>query len=335
MPPPRILLVRFGSIGDVLLTTPLLRAIRARHPEAHIAYLTKRVHVPLVGDNPRLDEVIALEPRAPLREVADRVRAGGFTHRLDLHGNLRSRALRLLTPGGWTGYPKHRVARTVLIRTKRDRYRDRRPVPERYFDAARQLDVAPDGGAPELYLSEEAVARADAWLTGAGIGGHRPFVALAPGAAHATKRWPADRWQALAAALIERGSDVVLVGGPGDREVADAIAAATAGSASAAGRTSLQETGAIIRRATTAVSGDTGVMHMATAVGTAVVALFGPTVRQFGFFPYAERARVVELPLGCRPCHAMGGPVCPLGHHLCLRGIAPEPVMDAVLEIAR
>ena len=182
-------------------------------------------------------------------------------------------------------------------------------------------------------MPSAALARADAWLTGAGIGGHRPFVALAPGAAHATKRWPADRWQALAAALIERGSDVVLVGGPGDREVADAVAAATAGAASAAGRTSLQETGAIIRRATTAVSGDTGVMHMATAVGTAVVALFGPTVRQFGFFPYAERARVVELPLGCRPCHAMGGPVCPLGHHLCLRGIAPESVMEAVMEI--
>jgi heptosyltransferase-2 len=334
VPPPRILLVRFGSIGDVLLTTPLLRAIRARHPAAHIAYLTKRVHVPLVEANPRLDEVIVLEPRRPLGQLAEAVRAGGFTHRLDLHGNLRSRALRTLVPGRWTGYPKHRVARTLLIRTKRDMYRDRRPVAERYFDAARRLDVAPDGAAPEMFLSEGAAAAADAWLAAAGIAGGRPIVALAPGAAHATKRWPADRWQALAAALAERGSDVVLVGGPGDREVADAIAAATAGAASAAGRTSLQETGAIIRRATALVSGDTGVMHMATAVGTAVVALFGPTVRQFGFFPYAERARVVELPLGCRPCHAMGGPACPLGHHLCLRGIAPESVMEAVMEMA-
>jgi heptosyltransferase-2 len=74
-------------------------------------------------------------------------------------------------------------------------------------------------------------------------------------------------------------------------------------------------------------------MHMATGVGTAVVALFGPTVRQFGFFPYSARARVLELQLGCRPCHAMGGPVCPLGHHLCLRGIPPEAVVDAVTEV--
>jgi heptosyltransferase-2 len=335
VPPPRILLVRFGSIGDVLLTTPLLRAIRTRHPAAHIAYLTKAAHVPLVGDNPRVDEVIALEAGEPVRRVAARVRAGGFDHRLDLHGNLRTRALRTLAPGRWTGYPKHRIARTVLIRSKRDIYRDRRPVAERYFDAARRLDVTPDGGPPEFALSDGAIASAAGWLAGAGVGRQRPFVALAPGAAHATKRWPADRWRALATGLAERGYDLAVVGGPGDRELADAIAAAIAGAASAAGRTGLQETGAIIRRAAALVSGDTGVMHMATGVGTPVVALFGPTVGQFGFLPYAATARVIELPLGCRPCHAMGGPVCPLGHHLCLRSIAPEPVMEAVMEIAQ
>jgi lipopolysaccharide heptosyltransferase II len=334
VPPPRILLVRFGSIGDVLLTTPLLRALREQHRDAFIAYLTKSVHVPLVADNPRLDEVIALAPGDSIRSVAERIRSAGFDHRLDLHGSIRTRALRALVPGGWTGYPKHRVARTVLIRSKRDVYRDRRPVAERYFDAARGLGVEPDGRPPEFFLADTAVAAADSWLLSAGLSSDRPLVALAPGAAHATKRWPADRWQALARLLGERGFGVALVGGPGDREAADAIAAASAGAASAAGRTTLQETGAIIRRAAALVSGDTGVMHMATGVGTAVVALFGPTVRQFGFVPYSERSRIVELPLGCRPCHAMGGPVCPLGHHLCLRGIAPEPVLDAVMEIA-
>ena len=333
MSPPRILLVRFGSIGDVLLTTPLLRAIRERHPEAFIAYLTKSVHLPLVADNPRLNEVIAFEPGMSIATVAERVRAAGFDHRLDLHGNLRTRALRALVPGRWTGYPKHRVARTVLIRTKRDIYRDRRHVAERYFDAAGGLDVRPDGRPPEFFPSAASVAAAEAWLAGAGLG-DQPFVALAPGAAHATKRWPEDRWQALARGLSERGFGVAVVGGPGDRDVADSIASATAGAASAAGRTTLQETGAVIRRAAALVSGDTGVMHMATAVGTGVVALFGPTVRQFGFFPYSDDARVVELPLGCRPCSAMGGPVCPLGHHRCLRDIAPQPVMEAVMEIA-
>src|ERR671939_277511 len=76
--------------------------------------------------------------------------------------------------------------------------------------------------------------------------------------------------------------------------------------------------GALLRRARALVSGDTGVMHMATGVGTPVVALFGPTVRAFGFFPYGSRAQVLELDLACRPCSSKGGPRCPLGHHRCL-----------------
>lgn len=331
---PRLLLVRFSSIGDVLLTTPLVRAIRTRHPEAHIGFLTKAAHAPLVSDNPRLDEVISIEPGEPVARTAERVRTGNFTHRLDLHGSLRSRALRALVPGRWSGYPKHRIARTILIRTKRDRYLDRRPVAERYFDAARALDVVPDGAPPEFFLHPAAVASADAWLTSRSLGVERPLVALAPGAAHATKRWPAERWRPLAETLLARGADVLVVGGAADRELAAAVADGLGdGAASAAGAMGLQETGALLRRAAALVSGDTGVMHMATGVGTAVVALFGPTVRQFGFFPYSARARVLELQLGCRPCHAMGGPVCPLGHHLCLRGIPPEAVVDAVTEV--
>jgi heptosyltransferase-2 len=172
------------------------------------------------------------------------------------------------------------------------------------------------------------------------VGGGHALVALAPGAAHATKRWPLDSWIRLGRRLVETGADVVVLGGPEDAEVATAVAAgaraglATDGErrvASAAGKLSLQESGAVIKRAAALVSGDTGVMHMATGVGTPVVALFGPTVRQFGFFPYrAERAAVVELPLGCRPCSAHGGPRCPLGHHRCLRDISPEMVYDAL-----
>jgi heptosyltransferase-2 len=112
-----------------------------------------------------------------------------------------------------------------------------------------------------------------------------------------------------------------------------AAAAGSAG-ASAAGETGLQGTGALLRRASVAISGDTGVMHMATGVGTPVVALFGPTVQAFGFFPYAARATVLERDLPCRPCTRMGGPVCPLGHHHCLRTILPPEVEAAALALA-
>ena len=331
MPSANVLLVRFSSIGDVLLTTPLLRAIRRRHPEARITMLTKRAYVPLLEENAHLSGVIALDPDESLLALATRLRASGYTHLLDLHDSLRSRILRTLVPGPWRGYPKYRAARALLIHGKRDRYPVHRPVAERYFAAARGLDVHPDGDPPEFFLGERAVAEANAWLAETGLGSSRPLVAVAPGAAHATKRWPPAHWRLLVDRIVEMGMDVAVVGGAADAGIAGEVAAGRGdNSRSAAGHFGLQATGAILRRARVLVSGDTGVMHMATGVGTPVVALFGPTVEAFGFFPYSRRAEVVQLDLTCRPCSSQGGPQCPLGHHHCLTQIVPDAVYAAL-----
>jgi heptosyltransferase-2 len=329
--PPSVLAVRFSSIGDVLLTTPLLRAIRRRHPAARISLLTKPAYAPLVSDNPHVDRIITLEPGRTLRDLAAELRTERFSHLLDLHDSLRSRMLRTLVPGPWRSYPKHRVARALLIHAKRDHYPERRPVPERYFAAARDLDVRPDGAPPELFLGAAAEHEADAWLAAARLGRERPLLAAAPGAAHPTKRWPEQHWRALLARVVESGLDVVLVGGSEDAEAAAALAGHESGRIrSAAGAFGLQGTGGVLRRARALVSGDTGVMHMATAVGTPVVALYGPTVEAFGFFPYAARAEVLELPLACRPCSSKGGARCPLGHHRCMVDLTPESVYAAL-----
>src|SRR5207245_1274046 len=128
----------------------------------------------------------------------------------------------------------------------------------------------------------------------------------------------------------------VVVGGSEDRGLAQQLAEGQGERGergerieSAAGELSLQETGALLARARALVSGDTGVMHMATGVGTPVVALFGPTVGQFGFFPYRAPAVVLERPLDCRPCSATGTAHCPMGHHRCLGDIAPADVVAA------
>ena len=320
----RVLIVRFSSIGDVVLTTPLVRALRRRHPDAELLYVTKRALAPLVSDNPHLSRVVALEAHEPVHHLAARLRALAPTHGLDLHGSLRSIALRALVPGRWAGYRKRKAARTMLIATKLDLYRDAVPVAERYFEAARLLDVRPDGGPPEFHLGNGARERVGAWLAERGLW-DAALAALAPGAAHATKRWPARHWIELTGRLRAAGLEPVVVGGPGDRGVAQQVPAP-----SAAGELSLQETGALLARARVVVSGDTGVMHMATGVGTPVVALFGPTVGRFGFLPYRARATVVERDLSCRPCSAMGSARCPKGHHRCLEEIAAADVSGAV-----
>jgi heptosyltransferase II len=326
-----VLVVRFSSIGDILLITPLLRALRLRHPAARVTVLTKQAFVPLLSHNPNVDRIIPFGPGQSLGRLAKEVRQGGFSHRLDLHGSLRSFALRVLAPGHWSSYPKHRRARRLLIRSKRDRYLDRRPVAERYFSAARGLDVSPDGSPPEFYLGPESESEVSAWLATSGLDSERPLIAVAPGAAHATKRWPVELWRALLSQLVAGGSSVVVVGGAQDSGLASVLAGSGQRQvASAAGVFGLQGTGALLRRSMAVISGDTGVMHMATAVRTPVVALFGPTVEQFGFFPYSRQAAVLETSLPCRPCTSQGNSRCPLGHHRCMLEIRPDLVFDTV-----
>ena len=327
-----ILVVRFSSIGDILLTTPLIRALKRRHPEARLVFATKRAFAPLIADNPHVAQVVALEPEEPVRHFAARLRAFAPTHTLDLHGSLRSLALRALVGGRWRGYRKRKLSRAVLISTKIDIYKTHTPVAERYFEAAQDLDVRPDGGPPEFFLGAGARARAAEWLAARGLGRAR-VAALAPGAAHFTKRWPLAHWAALAERLRAAGYAPVIVGGAADRGVAQRLADQAP---SVAGEFSLQETGALLAASAVVVSGDTGVMHMATAVRVPLVALFGPTVSQFGFFPYHPAAphAVLEVAIDCRPCSAQGGDRCPMGHHRCLVDIQPIHALDAVLRVS-
>jgi lipopolysaccharide heptosyltransferase II len=279
---PNVLAVRFSSIGDVLLITPLLRAIRRRHPAARITVLTKFSNAPLLSDNPYISQVIGIPSDRSVTDVAAELRTHRYTDLLDLHDNLRSRMLRLLVPGRWRTYPKHRLARAALIHTKRNWYRDQRPTAERYFDAARELEVAPDGQPPDFFLSVEAVREAADWLDHARPGSDRQLIALAPGAAHTTKRWPLGHWHLLMQQVVADGFDVVLVGGAEDAAWGKALES-SAGKrvVNAIGHFGLQGTGALLQRSRALVSGDTGVMHIATAVGTPVVGLFGPPIRSF------------------------------------------------------
>jgi heptosyltransferase-2 len=331
---PNVLLVRFSSLGDVLLMTPLIRALRTRHPAATLSVLTRQTWAPLLAANPHLDQVIAVGPGQGLVPLARAIRGARYSHLLDLHGSVRTRVLRLLVPGPWAGYNHRRRERAELIHRHLDRYQDNVPVAERYFDAAGDLGVTPDGQPADLFVSPAAEARAEQWLSRVAFDPSRPLVALAPGAAHATKRWPVRHWRALAQALRRAGVHFVVVGNSCDRMLGTEIAeAGDCPDAVAAGELDLQAVGALLRRCRACVAGDTGPMHMATAVRTPVVALFGPTVEQFGFFPYRAEATVLQLAITCRPCSTKGSAKCPEGHHRCLEGISPADVASKVMAL--
>jgi heptosyltransferase-2 len=317
MPGPRVLVVRFSSLGDVVLTTPLLRAIRRRHPEAHVTFVVQARYAEVLMGNPAVNHIVAVDPKEPPARIAQRLAPPRFDAQLDLQGSLRSRRLRRLVGGPWGLADRRRVARWLLLWLGWDTYGAHVPMAERYFSAAGALQVRPDGGPPEVFPTPEDEARASA-LAPSGC------VALAPGARWQTKRWPPEHWRALVERLRARGRAVVAVGSAEERDLLSGP-----GIIDAYGL-SFRATAAVLRRARVVVANDSGLMHLATAVGRPVVVLLGPTVRGFGFLPYGVPARILERPLGCRPCSPYGGDHCPLGHHRCMIEIEPDAVAAAV-----
>lgn len=217
---------------------------------------------------------------------------------VDLHNNLRSR--------------RHRADRRVERQDLRRRLRvwakqpPADPVLDRYARAA---------GVPVAPLP---------WLAPVDRG---PALLVAPGAAHATKRWP--HWSALARAWE---GPVRAIGGPGEEAPCAAVGEGVADFAAVAGA-GFERTLAAMNGGAVLCAGDTGLLHLGAAVGLPVVGLFGPTTSTDGFFSYGGRA--VERPLSCRPCSRFGGPVCPVGDHLCLRGLDPAEVLAACHAAAR
>lgn len=299
-----------------MLTTPLLRALRAAHPDAAITFVTKAHYAPLLVHDPAVTRVVSLLPGEPVRQLARRLEPA-YNCCLDLHRSLRSLALRALVRGRWTSYGKRRLARAAAIHWGR-LPRGTVSTAERYFDAVRDLGIVPDGAPARVHWTDDHAARA-ASLAPAGA------VVLAPGARHESKRWPAPHWRAVAARLQSAGVPVVATGTSAERPLLEG-----AGVIDTFG-VELPVIAALMARSRVVVANDSGLLHLATASGAPVVGLFGPTVRAFGFHPYRARGTVLERALPCRPCSAHGGAACPLGHQRCLADIAPDAVLSAIL----
>ena len=333
----KILLIRLSSLGDVVLATSAVEALREDRPDAEVHVLTKPAFREVFWGNPGVAELLEWEPGDGLRALARRLRAEGYDAVADLHGNLRTRLLRFLIPGPrWTRYAKGSLGRRAAVGLRRPGLLGGAHAVDRYVAALEPLGVRPVRRLPRVYPGEAERGRARSLLAEAGRRAEEPVVALAPAARWRTKAWPEGHWRELLRELAGPGREVfpVLVGGPGDRDLCAAALGAERG-ADLSGKTSVLETAAVLEEARVLVANDSAPLHLAGAVGTAVVALFGPTVRGFGFYPLGPRDVVLEEELSCRPCSLHGGERCPLGHHRCLAGIEPGRVGEAVGRVLR
>lgn len=324
-------------MGDLVLSTPLFEAARTRLGAGRIGAVVRPETANLLRNNPHVDDIFVYDKQGAqkglleLIRLARRLRDAAYDAALIPHRSLRSALLGFLA-----GIPVRvgfdRSAGRLLL-TDQVTYRSVHEV-ERNLALFASWEVDTKGIRPALYPDDADRKRVDALVRESGISPSEPLLGVSPGSVWATKRWLPGRYAALIRRLAEEyGYRSVLFGSSGDRPLCDEIAAESGvDPLNAAGRLSLLQSAALAARCAAFVSNDTGMGHVAAAMGTPVVAIFGPTVPELGFVPYGQGHRVVEIPLDCRPCSSHGGNRCPIGTHDCMRGIAVERVIEAVAD---
>lgn len=326
--PTRILLIRLSSLGDIVLTSPVTRALRRAFPDARIAITVKQSYEPLARLLPGVDEVLPFERSRGIGPLMARVRDERFEVIVDLHANPRSVLIAVLSGARQViRYRKRRLARMGMVYTKQLSMPTWHTV-DLYLAALAPLGITPLDRLPELIVHPAARQEIDDRLRRHGVMEHQPVIGLAPGASSPTKRWPAERFARLADRLQETDhAAIVLIGGPSDRPLTAAVVDAMAGHAiDWAGQVDLALLPAALHRCCVFVSNDSGPMHVSSAVGTPVVGLFGPTHPCLGFAPLGPHDVALSLDLDCSPCSLHGERPCWKGTHACLHDLTVDRV---------
>ncbi len=340
--PNKTLVIRFSSIGDIVLASPLLRVLRKRFPASQIDFATRKEYSELVRYNPNLSHTYEFDTARGFNELQrfkETIRREHYDLVVDIHSSLRSRYLCSFNEAKEIVNINKRVfARTMLVKFKKNFYRDIVSIADRYIEAVRKFGIENDGADLELFIPDEICARVTAKMVILGLDRFGKIVGFCASAKHATKCWPQDRFIELGRKLVnESGAKILLFGGPSDSEkckiIAESINAST-GSGSAidfSGQFSLLETAAAMKVCNIIVTNDSGLMHIASAMKKKVVAIFGSTVREFGFFPVGTGNIVIEREgLYCRPCSHIGRSSCPERHFRCMNEIQVDEVIHSI-----
>ena len=339
----RTLIIRFSSVGDIILSSLLLWVLHNRFPECGIEFLAKEEFADLVRYNPHVARVIEFPANGGFRELQklrDAIRKANYDRVVDIHDSVRSRYLCFGLPNV-VRISKRKIARFLLVKTKWDTYEwfgGSPSIAERYLEPVAELGVTNDGNGLEVFFPPVDSERAIGILQNAGINNGTMIIGISPASRHNTKMWLKERFAETASTIARDRSAAVLLFGSGQdenvrcEEIKSVIETLSPGVTvlNLAGTVSLTETAALMDRCSLVITNDSGLMHLAAARKKKVLAIFGPTVRELGFFPYGTTSTVIEdMHLSCRPCTHIGLPVCPKGHFKCMNDIPARTVIDA------
>lgn len=322
----KILILRFSSIGDIVLTTPVIRVVKTQVDNAEVHYATKAGYKGLIESNPYVDKVHVLGDR--LQDFISELRKEKFDFIIDLHNNLRTRIIKLSLAVSSSSFDKINFKKWLMVNFKINQLPHTHIV-ERYIAAAAPLGVKNDSLGLDYFIPEKDQVPVE-WLPEL----HRPaYVAYAIGAQHNTKKLPVERMIELCDRI---NRPIILLGGKEDfengekireffekgQENRDGLNKKTV-IYNACGKFNLNQSASLVKQAQYVFTHDTGLMHVAAAFKKEIYSIWGNTIPLFGMYPYRTRFTVLENnKVNCRPCSKIGYAKCPKGHFKCMYDIA-------------
>ena len=325
----KILVIRFSSIGDIVLTSAVVRCLKQQVSGAEIHFLTKAQFVPVLRGNPNITRV--WEYDSNFGELIPEMKSEGFDFIVDLHKNYRSLFVKFRLGTASASFPKLDVRKWLMVRFKLNLLPEIHIV-DRYFMAAEPLGVTNDGRGLDYFIPAD-----DEVDTGTLPETHRRgFFAVVIGGKHHTKIFPVDK---VAGVCSEIAKPVILLGGKEDQARGEEVVSKVGTLVfNACGNFNLNQSASLIRQADAVLTNDTGLMHIAAALKKRVVSVWGNTIPAFGMYPYMpdelrSESMVAEVKnLPCRPCNKLGFPECPKKHFNCMNLIDIHPIADFLVQ---
>jgi len=337
--PRKTVVFRLSSIGDIVLSSALLRAMRQNAgKDARIDFVVRKEYAELVRYNHHLSIVHEYDSTTGfdgLKELAKELYREKYDLAVDIHDSIRTSFLRTACrPKETVVVDKRKFERWLLVNLKRNAYEGSLSVAERYIETAERYGVKYDGKGLEIFIPDTTLFEVSGKMGKLRLNRFEKVIGLCPGSKHFTKRWQREKFAEVAVrAAKEFTAKIFLFGGPEEREDCSFVAEAVARNISPdavdnfAGEMSLLETTAALEFCDVVVTNDSGLMHLAAAKQKKIVAIFGSTVQEFGFFPFGTESAIVEREgLDCRPCTHIGRKDCPKEHFKCMTEIEPEEV---------
>ncbi len=299
----KFLVLRFSSIGDIVLTTPVIRCIKTQYPDSEVHFATKKQFKVLVENNPYIDKYYLLEKT--LNPFIKTLQSEDYDYVIDLHNNLRTSIIKLRLGKKSFSFDKLNFKKWLLVNLKINQMPDVHIV-DRYLETVKSLGIKNDLKGLDYFIPEKDKVHIN-----------ESYVAFAIGGQHFTKKLPTNR---IVEVCKKVNGKIMLLGGKEDSPAAEEIEKALGDKIiNACGKYNLNQSASLVQQAEYIITHDTGLMHIASALKKKVISIWGNTVPEFGMYPYLTEFKIIEnKELSCRPCSKIGYTKCPKGHFKCM-----------------